>query len=411
MNFAKTPDLPDDQKFALMKFRRQISDIMNPDYDDHYLLRWLRARQWNVANAEKMLRDAIKTQNKWGVADIESWQAPVVFKDHIAHGCTGFDKDGSPIIIVPFSGIDMWGLLHSSTKSDFIRNLIQLLEKFMKIALEQSKIHGPEARKFVVIFDMDNFNMKQYAWRPAAELVIQIIQMYSNNYPEILKYCCIINAPKIFSFAFNIVKKFLDEYTLSKIHIFKCNKNKWLPAILERMDSSNFPAYYGGTLTDADGNPKCLEKIIWGGKVPKEFYISKEDTFNSNSSYQTVVIKKGSKLKLEFDIKQSGIILKWDFKTHSHDIRFGIRSENTETGEKINEIPLMRISSQESEEIGFLACNSKCKYTVVFDNSYSFFKNKKLTYSVVTTTSTDKLDQNADKVEETLECEDGALEE
>lgn len=63
----------------------------------------------------------------------------------------------------------------------------------MKIALEQSKIHGPEARKFVVIFDMDNFNMKQYAWRPAAELVIQIIQMYSNNYPEILKYCCIIN--------------------------------------------------------------------------------------------------------------------------------------------------------------------------------------------------------------------------
>lgn len=107
------------------------------------------------------------------------------------------------------------------------------------------------------------------------------------------------------------MKKFLDEYTLSKIHIFKCNRNKWLPAILERVDRSNLPAYYGGTLTDADGNPKCLEKIIWGGKVPKEFYISKEDTFNSNSSYQTVVIKKGSKLKLEFDIKQSGIILKY----------------------------------------------------------------------------------------------------
>lgn len=107
------------------------------------------------------------------------------------------------------------------------------------------------------------------------------------------------------------MKKFLDEYTLSKIHIFKCNRNKWLPAILERVDSSNLPAYYGGTLTDADGNPKCLEKIIWGGKVPKEFYISKEDTFNSNSSYQTIVIKKGSKLKLEFDIKQSGIILKY----------------------------------------------------------------------------------------------------
>lgn len=82
--------------------------------------------------------------------------------------------------------------------------------------------------------------------------------------------------------------------------------------ILERVDSSNLPAYYGGSLTDADGNPKCLEKCVcWGGRVPKEFYTTKESTFNSNSSYQTVVIKKGSKLKLEFDIKQSGIILKY----------------------------------------------------------------------------------------------------
>lgn len=63
----------------------------------------------------------------------------------------------------------------------------------MKIAFEQSKTCGPEARKFIVIFDMENFSMKQYAYRPAAELVINIFQMYSLNYPEILKYCYIIN--------------------------------------------------------------------------------------------------------------------------------------------------------------------------------------------------------------------------
>lgn len=63
----------------------------------------------------------------------------------------------------------------------------------MKIAFEQSKTYGPEARKFIVIFDMENFSMKQYAYRPAAELVINIFQMYSLNYPEILKYCYVIN--------------------------------------------------------------------------------------------------------------------------------------------------------------------------------------------------------------------------
>ena len=36
---------------------------------------------------------------------------------------------------------------------------------------------------------------------------------------------------------------------------------KWLPAVLERVDPSQLPKYYGGDLTDADGNPKCLEKF------------------------------------------------------------------------------------------------------------------------------------------------------
>lgn len=58
----------------------------------------------------------------------------------------------------------------------------------MKTAFEQSIIYGPEARKFVVIFDMENFSMKQYAQRPAAELVISIFQTYSANYPEVFIY-------------------------------------------------------------------------------------------------------------------------------------------------------------------------------------------------------------------------------
>lgn len=155
----------------------------------------------------------------------------------------------------------------------------------MKIASEQSKTYGnPEARKFVVIFDMENFSMKQYVYRPAAELVINIFRTYSLNYPEILKYCYIINgelfcphektksvgllpAPKIFSFAFGIVKKFLDEYTLSKIKIYKNNQKKWLPVILERISPDHLPACYGGYLTDIDGNKKCFNKISWGGKL------------------------------------------------------------------------------------------------------------------------------------------------
>lgn len=74
-------------------------------------------------------------------------------------------------------------------------------------------------------------------------------------------------APKIFSIGFNIVKKFLDEYTLSKINIYNHNKNKWLPAILERIEPKYLPKYFGGELTGPDGDPKCKDKITWGGNI------------------------------------------------------------------------------------------------------------------------------------------------
>ena len=95
--------------------------------------------------------------------------------------------------MVPFCGMDMWGMLHSVSRADFIRNTIQTLEHYMKISYEQSQIHGPQARQFVIVFDMKGFDYKQYTWRPAGEVVISLIKSYEANYPEILKSCYIIN--------------------------------------------------------------------------------------------------------------------------------------------------------------------------------------------------------------------------
>lgn len=67
--------------------------------------------------------------------------------------------------------------------------------------------------------------------------------------------------PKVFAIVFNIVKRFLDEYTLSKILIFKQDSKKWLPKMLEHVDPSQLPKYFGGTQTDEDGDPKCMQKV------------------------------------------------------------------------------------------------------------------------------------------------------
>ncbi|XP_055612040.1 SEC14-like protein 2 [Uranotaenia lowii] len=396
---SNVPELQDDERFALMKFRRQVADILKPEHDDYYLLRWLRARAWNPEAAEKMLRETMKFRERWDADGIAKWPSPQIIKDIAPHGIAGYDKEGSPIVIIPFAGFDIWGLLHTVSRADIIRYTLQTLEGYMQLALEQSKkMNNPNCRQFVVIFDMDNFNLKQYVWRPASEVVISLIKMYEANYPEILKCCYIINTPKVFAFAYNMIKKFLGEYTIEKIKIYKSDRNKWLSAILERCDASQIPKYYGGTMTDEDGNPKCESKIGYGGLVPKSMYISKEDSFNNNLTFIDTEIRKGNKLKLTFDCEDAGRFLKWEFRTYDHDIKFGIKCINKKTQESTIEVPLKRVASHQVDESGFITCQPGCSYSVLFDNSYSYFKNKRIRYSVLLTTPLSEVEQTANSI-------------
>lgn len=138
-------------------------------------------------------RQSLKWREKLELDTIHEWEGPEFLVKYFPHGMVGYDKEGSPIILIPYGGIDIWGILHSATKNDIVKRTVKLLEGFMGVAYKQSLQHGPEARKFVVIFDMEGFSMRHYAYRPAAELAINVFQMYSNNYPEILKCCYVIN--------------------------------------------------------------------------------------------------------------------------------------------------------------------------------------------------------------------------
>ncbi|XP_063238231.1 SEC14-like protein 2 [Bacillus rossius redtenbacheri] len=381
---APTLDLTDVERFNLMKFRRNVADCCTlPHHDDQYLLRWLRARKFNAEAAEKMLRDSMKWREKWDVDNLVNWEPPEVIKKYYPSGLAGYDKDGSPVVVIPFAGIDMWGMLHSAGKADFIRMTIKMIERYLEIARRQAKEHGAGASKVSAIIDMENFNLRQYAWRPAGETVLSLIQMYEANYPEVLKTCFIINAPKIFAIAFSVVKNFLNDYTISKIQIYKNDPRKYQPVLLEVIDAAQLPKCFGGEMTDPDGNPACPSKVHPGGKIPKTYYQSAEDKENAmpNEDFMTVVVKKGDKLKLPFIVAQEGSFLRWEFRTDGHDIKFGVSCQNADGKDNVV-IPTHRVRSHLTPESGVVNCAEIATYTVLFDNSYSFLRSKKLHYSI-----------------------------
>lgn len=54
-----------------------------------------------------------------------------------------------------------------------------------------------------------------------------------------------------------MIKPFLHQATIDKIRIFGSDKDEWKAALLEEVEADQLPAFLGGTLTDADGNPMC----------------------------------------------------------------------------------------------------------------------------------------------------------
>lgn len=121
------------------------------------------------------------------------WEPPLVLKQFFPSGVCGTDKDGVPgnpenssqilsglmceflfaVIMVPFCGLDIWGLLHAVSKADFIRMTARSIEKYLAEASENLAKEGkaPCAPTLIAIMDMDHFSIKPYTWRPGMILI------------------------------------------------------------------------------------------------------------------------------------------------------------------------------------------------------------------------------------------------
>lgn len=101
----------------------------------------------------------------------------------------------------------------------------------------------------------------------------------------------------------------MSPVTFEKVQIFGTDSNQWKAALLECIEPDQLPAMYGGTMTDPDGNPQCLSKMVAGGPIPKSYYLTNKKPVAS-SDMESLVISKGSKKKFEFHVENPGCALR-----------------------------------------------------------------------------------------------------
>ncbi|KAI1292016.1 SEC14-like protein 2 [Halotydeus destructor] len=393
MASGRVGDLTGEQSDKLDLLRLAVEDILSSEHDDYYLTRWLRARHYDVVSAEAMLRRHMQWKKLFNVDNlIDEFDAPEVLKKYYPGGLVGHDRDHCPVWIIPMGNMDIKGLFHSVKKTDFSRYTIrqlQLSEEDMKV---QSERTGKMIDTHSFILDMENFAMKDLAWKPAVDLITQLITMFEDHYPERLKKVYVVNAPKYFPLAYALVKPFLADETANKVYVY-AKDDMWREKILYDIDEQELPAYWGGLKTDpVDGDPRCPSLVCLGGQVPCSYYTAPSRRLSiDSSSMDTIIVDKKSCQLVEMLVEVPGSMLKWEFKTDEHDIGFSVyRQRAIEELEGANSgddeeiiVPPQRVNSHLVPEDGLVIVDKPGKYVIKFDNTYSWYRSKKVMHSIM----------------------------
>ncbi|KAM9055565.1 SEC14-like protein 2 isoform 4-T5 [Megaptera novaeangliae] len=351
---GRVGDLSPRQKEALAKFRENVQDVLPtlPNPDDYFLLRWLRARSFDLQKSEAMLRKHVEVRKQKDIDNIMSWQPPEVVQQYLSGGMCGYDLDGCPIWYDIIGPLDAKGLLLSATKQDLVKTKMRDCELLLRECACQTEKTGKKIETITLIYDCEGLGLK-HLWKPAVEAYGEFLCMFEENYPE----------------------------TLKRLFVIKAN---WKEVILKHVSPDQLPVEYGGTMTDPDGDPKCKSKINYGGDIPKKYYVRDQVKQQYEHSVQ---ISRGSSHQVEYEILFPGCVLRWQFMSDGSDIGFGIflktkMGERQRAGEMTEVLANQRYNAHLVPEDGTLTCSDPGIYVLRFDNTYSFIHAKKVSFTV-----------------------------
>ncbi|CAG7718747.1 unnamed protein product [Allacma fusca] len=232
----------------LGEFRANVKDLnlnelLNSDME---LLRWIRARDYNLDQAELMLRKHMKWREEIGYDQLAFWDMPKLCEDLMPETMLGFDDDNCPVLVSPSGKWDMKKTLEvvgSETALLSRWKIAKTIEEAMKGKLTSE---GVPVTQYSVITDLQGLTISQ-GTIAVLQAVSDCAQIFEANFPESSKYLIVINAPWFFATFYKCLKPFLSEKTKAKTHIYgKCRK-EWTEFLGSKFPPHVIPRLYGGS--------------------------------------------------------------------------------------------------------------------------------------------------------------------
>ncbi|KAA8594491.1 hypothetical protein FQN60_011626, partial [Etheostoma spectabile] len=340
-------DLTPLQESCLIRLRKWLQETHKGKIPkDEHILRFLRARDFNMDKAREILCQSL-TWRKQHQVDylLETWSSPQPGK---------LCRYGRPLYVLRLGQMDTKGLVRalgeesllrhdSVSKSGNGRNARGSLSALIQMAMET--VRGREQRWYLslgsplkqeevaaglramqdgicwtCLVDLEGLNMR-HLWRPGVKALLRIIEVVEANYPETLGRLLILRAPRVFPVLWTLVSPFIDENTRKKFLIYAGNDYQGPGGLVDYIDKEIIPDFLAG---------ECMCEVPEGGLVPKSMYRTAEELENEDvrlwteTIYQSASIFKGAPHELLIEIIDASSVITWDFDMCKGDVVFNI---------------------------------------------------------------------------------------
>ncbi|GAB2279782.1 hypothetical protein Dimus_014421 [Dionaea muscipula] len=231
----------------------------------HTLLRFLKARDFNVSKTIQMWEDMLNWRNEFGtdtiMEDFEFQELAEVLH-YYPQGYHGVDKEGRPVYIERLGKAHPGKLMHVTTIDRYLKYHVQEFEKALNEKFPACSIAAKRRiYSTTTILDVQGLGMKNLT-KPAKGILYAMLNIDNSYYPETLHQMYIVNASTGFKkMLWPVIQRFLDAKSVKKIQVLD---TKSLPKLLEVIDSGELPDFLGGScMCSADGGCLNSNKGPW----------------------------------------------------------------------------------------------------------------------------------------------------
>lgn len=311
------------------------------DYVDTTLLRFLRARLGDEANALEMVEQCLDLRRREKIDTILSRPLPKVVREHI-HSCydEGWlpspDKSGRPVyLLVGGRTGERLGKLFTPPAPDIPWELPDVMEAFLHWHLQMmeyinkvvyTKLSAQAGRlvnKFVMINDLSGMSTQGVTQiMKFVDIMKKMSEIDQLLYPEGLGCMYFCNAPWIFSAPWKVIASFMTEETAKRMHVISAEDTP--PTLKSCMDDEALPEFLGGSLQGKYVTGEEITTTAWHDEA--DAYIAAQAAKTSPFPWPAAVslvvpARDVSMFTLEV---AAGETARWEWDIESYDIGFKV---------------------------------------------------------------------------------------